>query len=237
MRHERDAASRVARCKSQCCVDAAVVERGQCFTAARREVHVPVAPASRIKRPSLFDLVEAEALEAAEAAFAQPWRQLQRGSGALGERLRRLVGTRQVAAVDGVQRFLAQGQRHPPGLPMPVRVDAGGVGITPFVAIFRDLHKRKELKGNMLVYSTRTAGDVILDGELTRMLGKRYLNIFTRQSVIGFRERRIDRDVLISLVQDFDRHFYICGPQRFVNDLERMLVELGVTPDLLVVEQ
>ena len=114
---------------------------------------------------------------------------------------------------------------------------AGGVGITPFVAIFRDLHKRKELKGNMLVFSTRTAGDVILDDELTRMLGKRYLNIFTRQSVIGFRERRIDRDVLITLVQDFDKHFYICGPQRFVNDLERMLVELGVTPDLLVVEQ
>jgi ferredoxin-NADP reductase len=113
---------------------------------------------------------------------------------------------------------------------------AAGAGITPFLAIFRDLHKRKELKDCMLLYSNKTAHDVILDAELRKMLGKRYLNIFTRQNVVGFRERRIDRDILITLVQDFDQYFYICGPEVFVHDLDRMLKELGAGSEWLVFE-
>lgn len=113
---------------------------------------------------------------------------------------------------------------------------AAGAGITPFLSIFRDLHKRKELKGNTLIYSNKTGHDVILQEELAKMLGKRYLNVFTRERVIGFRDRRIDRDLLIALVQDFDQYFYICGPERFVSDLQRMLMELGASADTLVFE-
>ncbi len=113
---------------------------------------------------------------------------------------------------------------------------AAGAGITPFIAIFRDLYKRKSLAGNTLIYTNKTAHDVILDGELARMLGKQYLNIFTRQNVVGFRERRIDKDLLIALVQDFDQYFYICGPERFVQDLNGMLGELGARSEWLVFE-
>jgi ferredoxin-NADP reductase len=113
---------------------------------------------------------------------------------------------------------------------------AAGAGITPFISIFRDLHKKKQLKGCTLIYSNRTVHDVILDRELSRLLGKRYLNIFTRQNVVGFQERRIDRDLLITLVQDFDQYFYICGPQEFVNNLNSMLITLGATAESLVFE-
>ena len=113
---------------------------------------------------------------------------------------------------------------------------AGGAGITPFLSIFRDLHKKKKLKGCTLVYSNKSAQDVILDKELETMLGRHFLKTFTRQGVIGFRERRIDRDTLITLVQHFDQYFYLCRPQAFVADLERMLLELGAKPDSLVVE-
>lgn len=113
---------------------------------------------------------------------------------------------------------------------------AAGAGITPFLSIFRDLHKQKLIKGNTLVYSNKTGHDVIMDEELTRLLRKRYFKLYTRERVIGFRERRIDRDMLIALVQDFDQHFYLCGPQSFVGDLERMLVELGASSDSLVFE-
>lgn len=113
---------------------------------------------------------------------------------------------------------------------------AAGSGITPFLSIFRQLHKDKKLAGNVLVYSNKTASDVIMDEELTKLLRSSYLKIFTRQGVIGFRERRIDRDMLITLVQDFDQHFYLCGPPEFVHSLEAMLLSLGVKAESLVFE-
>ena len=113
---------------------------------------------------------------------------------------------------------------------------AAGAGITPFIAIFRDLHKKKQLTGCTLIYTNKTVQDVILDQELAKLLGKRFLNIFTRQNVVGFHERRIDKDLLIALVQDFDQYFYVCGPERFVNDINGILLELGATSDSLIFE-
>jgi len=83
---------------------------------------------------------------------------------------------------------------------------AGGAGITPFIAIFRALYKMKKLTpGNALIFSNKTADDIILKEELTKMLGPAYINVFTRQGVIGFRERRIDRNYLIETIHDFSR--------------------------------
>lgn len=113
---------------------------------------------------------------------------------------------------------------------------AAGTGITPFLAIFRDLEKKKKMKANTLVYSNRTGSDVILDTELAKLLGKRYFKLFTRERVIGFRDRRIDKNTLIALVQNFDQHFYICGPKEFVRDLEEMLLSLGANANTLVFE-
>ena len=113
---------------------------------------------------------------------------------------------------------------------------AAGSGITPFLSIFRQLRKDQKLAGNVLVYSNKTTVDVIMDDELSKLLGKHYLKIFTRQGVIGFRERRIDRDMLITLVQNFDQYFYLCGPPEFVHDLEALLLGLGVKAESLVFE-
>ncbi|MBK6752692.1 MAG: flavodoxin reductase [Flavobacteriales bacterium] len=114
---------------------------------------------------------------------------------------------------------------------------AGGAGVTPFIAILRHLHEKKQLRGNTLLVSNRTADDVILDDEFTKLLGKRFLKVFTRQHVIGFHERRIDRDTLITLVQNFDQHFYVCGPDDFVRDINAMLLTLGAKSESLVFEQ
>ena len=112
---------------------------------------------------------------------------------------------------------------------------AGGAGVTPFIAILRDLHKKKKLAGNTLVCSNKTAADVILDQEFTTMLGKNFLNIFTRQHVIGFRERRIDRDTVVALVQDFDQHFYVCGPADFAANIGGILKGLGAKAESIVI--
>lgn len=114
---------------------------------------------------------------------------------------------------------------------------AGGAGVTPFIAILRYLHHEEKLHGNTLLVSNKTANDVILDDEFTKMLGKRFLKVFTRQHVIGFRERRIDRDTLVTLVQDFDQHFYVCGPDDFVKGINSILSGLGAKSESLVFEQ
>ncbi len=113
---------------------------------------------------------------------------------------------------------------------------AGGAGITPFLAIFRQLHHMKLLRGNRLVYSNRTVEDVIMHEELTHLLRKDYINVFTRQNVIGFHEQRIDRAMLIELAPDLSQRFYICGPEGFVHDIREGLVELGASAEELVVE-
>lgn len=114
---------------------------------------------------------------------------------------------------------------------------AGGSGVTPFIAILRDLHKEKKIAGNTLLCSNQTASDIILDDEFTKMLGKNFLNFLTRQHVIGFQERRIDRNTIVALVQNFDQHFYICGPKSFVTNISDILSGLGATSDSIVIER
>ncbi|MEP6617293.1 MAG: flavodoxin reductase, partial [Ginsengibacter sp.] len=115
---------------------------------------------------------------------------------------------------------------------------AGGAGITPFIAIFRSLYEvKKLLPGNFLVFSNKTADDIILEDELTRMLGQEYINVFTRQGVIGFNERRIDRNFLVDTIQDFGRHFYVCGPEIFVKEIVDLLLSLGASADTIIIEK
>jgi len=114
---------------------------------------------------------------------------------------------------------------------------AGGAGITPFMSIFRNLEKQKQLAGNKLLYSNRTSDDVIMEKELQKMLDKDFIKVFTREHVIGFLGNRIDRDFLVNTIGDFSGHFYLCGPDGFVNDIKALLVELGADAEALIFEE
>lgn len=112
---------------------------------------------------------------------------------------------------------------------------AGGTGITPFIAIFRALFHSENLRGVALLYSNKTREDIILHDELSKMLGPGYKNVFTREGVIGFRERRIDRKFLIETIGNFDSRFYVCGPKIFTEEICEALVSLGADPEFLVI--
>lgn len=114
---------------------------------------------------------------------------------------------------------------------------AGGAGITPFISIFRDLYKKQQIHGNKLIFSNKTAEDLIMPEELQKMLKKDFLNVFTRENVIGFQERRIDRNFLIDTIADFSQNFYVCGPSEFVKNITSHLLDLGATADTLVFEK
>lgn len=108
---------------------------------------------------------------------------------------------------------------------------AGGTGITPFIAIFRALKESGNLRNVALIYSNRTQEDIIYGKELHELLGNAFLNVFTRQGVIGFREQHIDRNFLIQNIGEFNLNFYVCGPKDFTEDLTKDLISLGAKPE------
>lgn len=114
---------------------------------------------------------------------------------------------------------------------------AAGAGITPFIAILRDLFRTRRIDDNLLIFSNRTSQDVIMEEELQLMLGDNFIKTFTRENVIGFIDRRIDRDFLIENIGDFEQHFYICGPDSFVSDLNKLLESLGASSESIVFEK
>jgi ferredoxin-NADP reductase len=114
---------------------------------------------------------------------------------------------------------------------------AGGAGITPFVSIFRDLYLTNQLPGNKLFFSNKTSQDVILEDELTKMLGSDFVKILTRENKTGYMYRRIDRDFLKENITNFRQNFYICGPDAFVQDITSYLLELGASVQQVVIEQ
>jgi len=112
---------------------------------------------------------------------------------------------------------------------------AGGTGITPFIAIFRALFESGNLRNIALLYSNQTKEDLILHTELTKILGPGYKTVFTREGVIGFRERRIDRKFLIENIGDFNSRFYVCGPKNFTEEICEALISLGADPEYLII--
>ena len=113
---------------------------------------------------------------------------------------------------------------------------AAGTGITPFLAIFRDLYKQNKLRGNKLIFVNKTSLDVIVGPELQQMFKKDFINVYTREGVIGFNGKRIDRNFLIENIVDFSQHFYVCGPSDFVKVVIENLKSLGASADSLIFE-
>ncbi len=114
---------------------------------------------------------------------------------------------------------------------------AGGSGITPFISIFRELYKHRNIHGNKLIYSNKTSEDIIMEAELRTMLQNDFINIFTRENIIGFRGIRIDRNFLVKNIADFGQNFYLCGPKDFVENITHLLLDLGATAETLIFEK
>lgn len=108
---------------------------------------------------------------------------------------------------------------------------AGGVGISPFIAILRQLKKENKLKGNSLIFSNKTSKDIILETELKEMLGKNFTSVLTKEN-----DKRIDEKFLKKKISDFSHHFYICGPPQMIEDIKRSLMKLGAKENSIVIE-
>ncbi|HEY4323158.1 MAG TPA: FAD-binding oxidoreductase [Mucilaginibacter sp.] len=114
---------------------------------------------------------------------------------------------------------------------------AGGAGITPFIAILRQLRKDGQLAGNALFFSNQTDKDIILKDELEAMLGNNAHFNITSQPDTKHDRRKINAEFLKAEVKDFKKHFYVCGPDQMVLDINQMLEKLGAKADAVVFEK
>lgn len=113
---------------------------------------------------------------------------------------------------------------------------AGGAGVTPFLAILRELAQRDQLDDHALIFANKTPADVICEKELRHYLDERCI-LLSESRAPGYEHGRIDKAFLADRIDDFDQHFYVCGPDGFMEVVMDSLKELGADPQALVFEQ
>jgi len=114
---------------------------------------------------------------------------------------------------------------------------AGGAGITPFIAIFRDLQKKNRLKGNKLIFTNKTSRDIILEQELKYMFGDDLTLILTEEKNPYYEFGVLNEDYIKNNITDFNQNFYLCGPDPFVDSMKTILAKFGAQPDNMVFEK
>ncbi len=114
---------------------------------------------------------------------------------------------------------------------------AGGAGVTPFIAIFRQLQKDGKLGNNKLIFSNRTSKDIILRDEFEKMLGDNFINTLTDEKTEKYDNRKIDANYLKEKIKNLSQYFYICGPDAMIESIREELEKMGVDKDKIVVEQ
>jgi hypothetical protein len=115
---------------------------------------------------------------------------------------------------------------------------AGGAGITPFLAIFKQLYKEKKLNDNILIFSNKTQKDIIWENELRTMFKPQNLFLtLTEENNSRYDQGRVTIDFLKQRITNFYQYFYLCGPKLMVNNLRDQLKKEGAKSELLVFEQ
>jgi ferredoxin-NADP reductase len=130
-----------------------------------------------------------------------------------------------------------------PALGGPLYLVAGGSGIVPLMAMLRDRAAASDTTPATLLYSSRSADDIIYRAELERMAaqGVTVVHTLTRSQPPGWTgfARRIDRAMLDApgLGPAQQPRIFVCGPTPMVEAAARDLRDLGHAPNLIKTER
>jgi len=113
---------------------------------------------------------------------------------------------------------------------------AGGAGVTPFIAILKDLAEKGNLNGNKLIFANKTRRDIIMRDQFEEWLGDDFINILSQEKSEEYASGHINKEFLKKHIDDFSRYFYLCGPPEFMEVVEKDLKELGMPDGKLVKE-
>lgn len=119
----------------------------------------------------------------------------------------------------------------------PVVLLAGGIGITPLIAMARHAVAADRGRALTLIYSVRHAGDIAFRGELDRLERadprlRVVITVTGGPAPDGLRHGRIDARAIEEAVADpLGSVYMICGPLAMIAATRALLAELGVAAD------
>lgn len=146
--------------------------------------------------------------------------------GSLTAALSKLAAGNKVMITDPWDSFMYNG----PGVFI-----AGGAGITPFIALLRQMQADKGIGDSLLLFSNKTPQDVFLHDELKSLLGDRYVDVITRGQPGAGNTQRIDEAFLSKHIKNFEQPLYVCGPPGFVDSIISTLSDMGVDKQMVKV--
>jgi ferredoxin-NADP reductase len=127
----------------------------------------------------------------------------------------------------------------------PLLLVGGGSGVVPLMAMLRHRAAQHAALPARILYSSRTADDVIYRGELDAMAGSdptfEVFYTFTREPPAGWTgyRRRIDAAMLGEVMKPFDKRarVYVCGPTLLVEAVANALVQMELPTEQIRTER
>ena len=127
----------------------------------------------------------------------------------------------------------------------PLLLIAGGSGIVPLMSILRHRTNASPEVEAVLLYSSRSAEDIIYKDELDAADSEdsrvSVVHALTRSQPDGFRgyARRIDKSMLAEVLSNTPDmpNAYVCGPTPLVEAVANALVELGIPAERVRTER
>ncbi|RYC15646.1 2Fe-2S iron-sulfur cluster-binding protein [Ciceribacter ferrooxidans] len=123
----------------------------------------------------------------------------------------------------------------------PIVLLAGGIGITPLLAMLRDLAAREARRNVVLVLAMRHQHDHPFQSEVADLACRMpNLTVHARYSqrlpgAVSDRARDshglVDEALLLDLVPSPNVDVYLCGPATFMNAMDQILTALGVADE------
>lgn len=118
----------------------------------------------------------------------------------------------------------------------------GGVGVTPLLSIFRYVRDASPETHATLYYSVSHPDEILFREELeqaARRHNNLSLEITVTQPCADWKGQtgRINKHKLSALNAAPEALFYLCGPAGMVDDMEKLLRELGVPPNRVIFEK
>jgi len=114
---------------------------------------------------------------------------------------------------------------------------AGGAGITPFISILRDLEQTHLAGENILIFANKAKKDIILEKELSHLLGKSFVNILSGEKSAGYSYGFITEKFLGTNIPPNTKNFYLCGPPPMMDTIIKQLSDLGISESLITMEK
>jgi len=110
---------------------------------------------------------------------------------------------------------------------------AGGIGITPFMSMFRYIYDKRLDKAVTLLWGNKTARDILFKEELEKMVSERpswkVVHVLSRDKEWPGEKGHVDMEKVGRYVTSVhDGEFFLCGPSQMIIDLDHSLRKSGV---------